>query len=136
MVLMTAKNKVEVRIAGKEYTLVGTESDEYMHKIALYVDKKMAEIQNHNKKLSTNAVAVLTSINITDELIKAKEMIAKLEAELVELKRELERYCNENAKLLEENAQLTRKNTSLQMDLVKKEAELNETRNVLDRSVR
>jgi len=133
---MTAKNRVEVRIAGKEYTLVGTESDEYMQRIALYVDKKMAEIQNLNKKLSTNAVSVLTSINITDELIKAKEMIAKLETELVELKRELEQYCDENERLLEENAQLSKENTSLQMDLVKKEAELNETRNVLDRSVK
>jgi cell division protein ZapA len=37
---MTPKNKVNVRIAGKDYTLVGTESDEYIQKVGLYIDKR------------------------------------------------------------------------------------------------
>ena len=41
---MAEKNRVEVRIAGKDYILVGSDTDEYIQKIALYVDKKMNEI--------------------------------------------------------------------------------------------
>ena len=37
---MTVKNKVYVRIAGKDYTLMGVESDEYIQKIGMYIDKK------------------------------------------------------------------------------------------------
>jgi hypothetical protein len=38
---MTSKNRLEVRIAGKDYKLVGIESEEYIQKLALYIDKKM-----------------------------------------------------------------------------------------------
>jgi len=34
------KNRVEVRIAGKDYRLVGTESEEYIQRVSLFVDKR------------------------------------------------------------------------------------------------
>ena len=51
---MTAKkNKVELRIAGKDYKVVGSESVEYIHRVGLYVDRKMTDILKMNNKLST-----------------------------------------------------------------------------------
>ena len=76
------KNKQKVRIQGREYIIVGYESQEYLNKIAFYIDKKMDEIRKNNTSLSTNMIAVLTSINIADDLIKAKEYIKMLEEEL------------------------------------------------------
>ena len=35
--IMSQRNKVEVRIAGKDYKLVGVDSDEHIQKIGLYV---------------------------------------------------------------------------------------------------
>lgn len=65
--------KVEVEIYGDNYTLKGQESPEYMHKVAKCVDKKMAEISQRNHRLSTNQVAVLTALNLADELLKLQE---------------------------------------------------------------
>ena len=38
---MEQKNKIEVIISGRVYTLMGEESQEYIQKVAWYIDKKM-----------------------------------------------------------------------------------------------
>lgn len=129
---MTVKNKVEVRIAGKDYTLLGTESDEYMQKVALYVDKKMNEIMRANNKLSTSMVAVLTALNTSDDLFKLKESETALRNELKQISEELEILKKEKKKLSEENSILTEKNNQLQLELAKRQAELQEVRNTFD----
>lgn len=78
-IIMTNKNKVIVRIMGQEYTMVGSESREYMQKIANFVDDKMVDIARNTKKLSTAMVAVLTALNIGDEYFKIKKQLTELE---------------------------------------------------------
>lgn len=70
---MHRKNRVSVRIMGHDYKLVSEETQEYMAHLAGFVDKKMSEISNGNKKLSNAMIAVLAALNISDELIKLKE---------------------------------------------------------------
>lgn len=67
-----ARKKTTVRIDGHDYVLAGEESEEYMHEVAIYVDRKMSEIHKQFKHLSTSMVAVLSAINIADELLKEK----------------------------------------------------------------
>jgi cell division protein ZapA len=67
------KVKTEVAICGKNYTVVSSESPEYVAKVGEYVDEKLSAILNSNSGFSTSTAAVLMSINITDELFKAKE---------------------------------------------------------------
>ena len=133
---MTAKNKVEVRIAGNDYTVVGTEPEEYIHRIGLYIDKKMTDILRHSNKLSTSLAAVLTAINVCDDYFKCRESEQELKAELKKVTEELEKLREENRTLQQENASLTDQNTSLKLDLAKREAELNEVRNTLDKAER
>lgn len=130
---MTVKNKVEVKIAGKDYTLVGTESDVYIQKVALYVDKKMNEIMKANSKLSTSLAAVLTAVNIADDYFKAHDSEASLKNELKSITEELDILKEEKKRLTMENSSLSNKNTSLQLELAKREAELREVRNSLDK---
>jgi len=40
LVSVTAKNRVILRIAGMDYAVRGLESEEYIHKLGLHVDKK------------------------------------------------------------------------------------------------
>jgi cell division protein ZapA len=127
------KNKVEVRIAGKDYTLMGAESEEYMQKVALYIDKKMNEVTRLNSKLSTSMASVLSAINVADDYFKAYESTLKLNKELKAAKDEVERLTEENRRLTNENAIVSNKNTNLQLELAKREAELNEVRNSLDK---
>jgi cell division protein ZapA len=130
------KNKVNVRIAGKDYTLVGSEPEEYIQKVALYVDKKLNTIMNQNSKLSTSMASVLTAINVADDYFKARENIDNLSKELNALREEVQKLRDENTSLTNENAVLANKNTNYQLQLAKREAELNEVRNSFKREKR
>ncbi|HEY9062871.1 MAG TPA: cell division protein ZapA [Pseudobacteroides sp.] len=121
---MEVKNKVNIRVAGKDYTLVGVESEEYLQKIGLYIDKKMNEIMKVNTRLSTSMAAVLTAINIADDYFKSFEEEKRLQKELDDAQAELERLKEANKALTAENAALQSKNTDLQLELAKKEVEL------------
>lgn len=134
LVLMTAKNKVEVRISGKDYTLVGAESEEYIQKIALYIDKKMNEVTRMNSKLSTSLAAVLTAVNVADDYFKIRESEANIKKELKRAQEELELLRMERNQLTENNLTLNDDNTNLRLELAKREAELKEVRNILDKA--
>ena len=64
-------NRVSVSICGQEYTLVAEETATYMQKIGTYVDQKMSEVLSTSRAGRTDA-AVLTAVNIADELFKAQ----------------------------------------------------------------
>ena len=63
-------NTVTVIINDVEYNLRGKEDEKYLLDVAAYVDTKIKEISGTNKKLSTSSAAVLTAVNIADELFK------------------------------------------------------------------
>ncbi len=67
---MNDKNKVTVKIMDRDYTLVSEDSREHMQRVANYVDDKMRETFNSNKKLSMSMIGVLTALNVADELHK------------------------------------------------------------------
>lgn len=67
---MSDKNKVTVKIMDRDYTLVSEDAREHMQRVANFVDDKMRETYNGNKKLSTSMIGVLTALNIADELFK------------------------------------------------------------------
>lgn len=133
---MSEKNRVDIRIAGKEYTLVGVESDEYIQKIGLYIDKKMAEAMRSNSKLSTAMAAVLTAINVADDYFKSHENEEALKVELKRLREELDKTREANKRLGDENTILSNANTRMQLELVKRETELAEVRNSIEKTVK
>ncbi|MFA9397579.1 MAG: cell division protein ZapA [Clostridiaceae bacterium] len=69
-------NIVTIKINGYEYNLKGDENEEYLHKVASYVNKKFSAIKQNNTKLSVSAIGALASLNIADELFKVEEKIA------------------------------------------------------------
>ncbi|MBQ9329737.1 MAG: cell division protein ZapA [Oscillibacter sp.] len=95
-------NRVSVNICGEDYTLVADESAAYMQKVGTYVSDKMTEVLTGAKVGRTDA-AVLTAVNIADELFKAQtaaealrgqikgylDEAGKAQAEVSELKREI-----------------------------------------------
>ena len=60
-------NKVTVKIANHEYTIVGEEKREYLLQLAAHVDEQIEATAKANPKLSQVMTAVLTSINIADQ---------------------------------------------------------------------
>lgn len=66
-------NRVKVNINGEDYYIKGTAPEEYIKRVAKYVDKKMYELESKHPNLSRSKLAVLTAINITDELFKLRQ---------------------------------------------------------------
>ena len=132
---MSSKNKTEVLIAGKIFTLSGYESEEYLQKVATYINNKIAEfkkLDGYNHQTKENK-SILLELNIADDYFKAKkqvEMVAEVlsekDKELYDLKHEL---INAQIKLetQEKDAEALRKeNTELQKEVVRLETERDE----------
>ena len=80
-------NVVTVFINGIEYNLKGDEQEEYLHKVASYVDKKVKNILENNSKLSTSSAAILSALNVADDMLKVKDQNADLLKQVGELKK-------------------------------------------------
>jgi len=127
---------VELRIAGKDYTIVGTEPEEYIQKVGHYIDKKMTEVLRNSTSLSTSLAAVLTAINVADDFFKCRESEQDARKELKKALDELESLNEEKQRLLMENTTLGEMNATLKLELAKREAELGEVRISLDKAER
>ncbi|MBQ9832328.1 MAG: cell division protein ZapA [Clostridia bacterium] len=80
------KNRTVVRVAGQEFKLAGFESEEYMQQLAAYVNKKVEEIAKMYPSLSTSNCVILASLNMADELNKAKEDYEALDLRINQLR--------------------------------------------------
>lgn len=78
------KNRVTVTIMGEEYTIRGTGSPESMQMVAGYVDRLMRALSEKNSHMSRHKIAVLTAINLADELFKAKQGFRQFAEEIKE----------------------------------------------------
>lgn len=85
--IKNAVNRVTVTIFNEEYVVKGEENPEYMEMLAGFVDRRMKMIQQRNPNLSSTKVAVLTALNLADELNKLQEDYDELVKNLEEEKK-------------------------------------------------
>ena len=134
---MSAKTNAEVVIDGKVYTLSGYENEEYLQKVAAYINNKIAEFDDMDeyKHLPGNMKSTLIELNIADDYFKAKKQGDSLEndiemkdKEMYDLKHELisAQIKLENAE--KELAKMKEENNDLQMQIVKLETEMKNRR--------
>ncbi|MBQ7776495.1 MAG: cell division protein ZapA [Lachnospiraceae bacterium] len=88
---MSSKTDTEVIIAGKVFTLSGYESEEYLQKVASYLNNKFNEYNKLDgfKRQSVDTQNMLMQLNIADDYFKAKKQISLLEDELQRKEKEL-----------------------------------------------
>ena len=81
---MSSKTDTEVIIGGKVFTLSGYESEEYLQKVASYINNKITEYNKNEsfKRLTLDMQNVLLQLNIADDYFKAKKQINILEEEI------------------------------------------------------
>lgn len=81
---MSSKNNTEVIIDGKIFTLSGYESEEYLQKVAAYINNKISEFKQDEayKRQNTDVQKALLDLNIADDYFKAKKQADTLETEL------------------------------------------------------
>ena len=88
---MSSKNKTEVLIDGKIYTLSGYESEEYLQRVATYINNKLAELKKLDgySRLSQELKSILLELNVADDYFKAKNQVEMVEEELAQKDQEL-----------------------------------------------
>ncbi|MBS1317269.1 MAG: cell division protein ZapA [Lachnospiraceae bacterium] len=88
---MSSKNKTEVLIDGKIYTLSGYESEEYLQRVATYINNKLAELKKLDGygRLSQENKSILLELNVADDYFKAKKQVEMIEDELAQKDQEL-----------------------------------------------
>lgn len=130
---MAVKHDTEVIIGGKVFTLSGYESEEYLQRIAAYINGKISEyskIDSYSRQ-SVDVQNVLLQLNIADDYFKIKEKYEELkdaseskDKELYDVKHDL--VTNQiKMKSLEESLQKLRdENNENQKKIVKLETEL------------
>jgi cell division protein ZapA len=101
-------NRVVVNICDEEYTLVAGESESYMQKVGAYVDGKMAEILA-SARVGRSDAAVLTAVNIADELFKEQAAAEQLRVQIKQYLDEAGQAQNEVSELKREVFRLQQK---------------------------
>ena len=79
------KHRIVLKIAGKEYTIVSTDTEEHVRRVGAYVDLRLKETELATR-LPSHAASVLTCMNIADELLKAHDENTRLRRELMALR--------------------------------------------------
>ena len=88
---MSEKSSAEVIIGGKVYTLSGYEGEEYLQKVAAYINNKINEFDSMEayRRFPTDMKATLLQLNIADDYFKAKKQVEKLEQDIEMKDREI-----------------------------------------------
>lgn len=68
-----ASEAIAVRIAGKEYRIRSDADEEWLQRVAKYVDESFRNIRERTRTVDSLDVAVLTALNLGQELIELRE---------------------------------------------------------------
>ncbi len=128
------KSETIVTISGKNYTLVGYESDEYMQRVASYVNSRLEEYRRVDsyKRLPADTQNVLVLLNIADEYFKAREQVdhltedlEKRDKDLYDVKHNLVLSMTKNEAVEQTIKEMQQEITEKDKKIVKLETELN-----------
>ena len=133
---MSSKASTQVVIGGKVYTLSGYEEEEYLQKVAAYLNNKIDEfsaLENYHT-MSGDMKAILMELNVADDYFKAKTQVERLEEELEQKEKQIYDLKHElvsNQLKIEENANaykaLEKENKELLLANTKMEAALEQS---------
>ena len=114
---MAVKNTTQVLIGGKIMTLSGYESEEYLQKVAYYINNKMTELGQlpGYSRQSLETKHTLLDLNVADDYFKAKRQAELFEEELETKDRESYELKHDQVRL--ENAE---KEIALKMEQMEK----------------
>ena len=134
---MSTKTDTEVIIAGKVFTLSGYESEEYLQKVASYINNKIAEYNKIDsfRRQPMDTQNVLLQLNIADDYFKAKKQGGTLESDIEAKDKEMYDLKHEliSVQIKLENAEksmdkLKEENKEFQMKIVQLETEIKNNR--------
>lgn len=133
---MNKYHDIEVIINNKRYTLSGYESEEYLQKIASYINSKYNEFRNRDayKFLDADLKNILIQINIADDYYKTVDNMKEIEAdndakskEIFDLKHEIVMVQTKLSSAQKEIEDLRNELGEAQKKIIRLETELSES---------
>ncbi len=85
----SVQHRVSVEIMGDRYTIRGDAGPDYIAEVANMVDNRMRELAAATRNMSRTRLAVLTAINLADELLQAQRSGGTADDEIVRRTRHL-----------------------------------------------
>ncbi len=87
---MAEKHSTKVMIDGKIITLGGYESEEYLQRVANYINHKISAIEELTpyRRMSPDMRSCMLAINVADDYFKAKTQADAMEQEIEEKDKE------------------------------------------------
>jgi cell division protein ZapA len=73
---------IEIEIFGQRYTIRGDSDEDYVKRVAAYVDEQMQSLARGMKTATPTKVAVLAAINIAHQLFQAEQRRQQGEADV------------------------------------------------------
>ncbi len=70
---MKEEQVVQIKVFGQTFSVRTDAETDHVRAVAEYVNEKMDEILKKTKSVSTLNVAILTALNIADDLLKERE---------------------------------------------------------------
>ena len=70
---MSGLSDVRVQVFGSEYRIASDTDPEHIREVASYIDQKMREIASALALRNRSTVAILTAVNLAEELFKIEE---------------------------------------------------------------
>ncbi|MEO5767063.1 MAG: cell division protein ZapA [Polyangia bacterium] len=86
------KRSVTVQVAGQRYTLKTDQDDRLVKSLSAYVDNKFRDVQKASRSPDTQAVAILTALQVAEELFQTRQEAADLKKSVREKARSLLDY--------------------------------------------
>jgi cell division protein ZapA len=91
---MSEGTVIAVEIHGQRYPIRSTLDQEYVARLAIYVDEKMRAAADSTPTGDSLRLAVLTALNLADELFRCRDAMRAHTGELAERAGELERVLD------------------------------------------
>ena len=91
---MSEGRVIPVEIHGQRYPIRSTLDPEYVARLAAYVDQKLRAAADATPSNDSLRLAVLTALNIADELFRCRDVTNARDGELAERAGELERLLD------------------------------------------
>ena len=122
------KKKVNIRIQGKDYVIVSSDTEEYVRSVAFLVEKKLSEVSVVAPQLSTAMSAVLVSLNIADDFLKSEKSCDNLRQQVADYLEEIANANSELDLLKAENSELAEKVRQFEISMARRDTEITELR--------
>ena len=91
---MGKERSIEIKVFGQTYTVKSDAEEDHVQAVAQYVNEKMDEVLKKTRSVSTLNVAILTALNIADDLLKEREkrmaLLREVEAKSKDLAEKIE----------------------------------------------